>query len=80
MPSVETQTSGEYTIIDNLEEDRAVNTILQFTSKYTSREIFVFSMYYKKSGNNKSIMTSYNSKLVYYMDSVIKQIIDSGDY
>jgi len=80
MPSIETQTYEAYTVIDNLEDTRILNNMRQFTSKYTGKEVFIFFQYYKSTSNNKSTMTSYNSKNLYYMDMYIQQIIDSGDY
>ena len=80
MPSIETQTYNTYTVIDNLEDTTILSNIRQFTSKYTGKEIFIFFQSCKSTSNNKSTMTSYNSKNLDYMDIFIKQIIDSGDY
>lgn len=80
MPSIETQTECNYIVEDNLEDTEVSNIMRQFTSKYTGKEIFIFLKYCKSTSNDKSTMTSYNSKNVYYMDMYIQQIIDSGDY
>ena len=80
MPSVETQTYETYMVVDNLEDTEVSSMILQFTSKYTGKEIFIFLKYCESLSNDKNTMTSYNSKNVYYMDLMIKQLIDSGDY
>lgn len=79
MPSIETQTYEPYTVVDNLDDTEVLNTMRQFTSKYTGEDIYVFIKYCKSSSNDKSTMTSYNSKNVFYMDMYIQQIIDSGD-
>ena len=79
MPSIETQTYEQYTVVDNLDDTEVLNTLRQFTSKYTGEDIYVFIKYCKSISNDKSTMTSYNSENVFYMDMYIQQIIDAGD-
>jgi hypothetical protein len=71
MPSVETQTTLEYTVIDNPNDTEVFNQIKMV------KDTFVF--YKGNYSTEQGTMTSYNSKVWGFMDSYIHQLIDSGD-
>ena len=69
-----TQTTGDYTVIDNPDE-------CVFNNVRIVKGTFVFFKQTKSDHTTeKATMTSYNSKVWKYMDFYIQQLIDSGDF
>ena len=79
MPSIATQTSEIYTVIDT-DEITVMNNIRTITSKYTGETICIFFKNIRSSSNDKNTMTSYNSKNDEFMNMYIDQLKSAGDY
>jgi len=79
MPTISTQTTEIYTVIES-DEISIMNNLRIFNSKYTGDTICVFFKNTRSISNDKNTMTSYNSKNNEFMDMYIDQLKSAGDY
>jgi hypothetical protein len=79
MPTISTQTTEIYTVIES-DEISIMNNLRIFTSKYTDEIIYIFFKRNRSNSNDKNTMTSYNSKNNEFMDMYIDQLKSAGDY
>jgi hypothetical protein len=79
MPTIATQTTELYTVIES-DEITVMNNMRTFTSKYTGETICIFFKRVSSSSNHKNTMTSYNSQNDEFMDMYIDQLKSAGDY